>query len=391
MAVKGVFASDQNIQASRKGDFAAGLLQVVPTGSARLLSLSAGMEEKDAIDTITTWFEENHLSGRNTITNNAGTGTTMVFSDATQVEVGQVYMAEASGEYVFIDAITGSSATVTRGFGDTSPGALDGSVTPVPLQLITQATEEASARPVAIANIGFPRFNYIQTLRHAWDVSGVAQAVEYHTGPVVAKNKRDAALFHAEAIERAIIWGKKAIGTLNSRVFRTMDGIRYQLSSNIASQASDTDWDDLDTFLQAIFEKNIKGKPNERIVFCGNTVVRVLNKIARLDGITNLVPGETSFGLKVTKWETPFGDISLMTHPLMNESPLWTKDMLVIHPGAVRMRWLRRTFEDSYDRDGTRAGVDADFGVMTSDCCIEYMAEATGGYYSGIDTAAATA
>ena len=44
MAVKGVFASDQNIQGTRRGDFAGALLRVMPTGTAQLLALSAGME-----------------------------------------------------------------------------------------------------------------------------------------------------------------------------------------------------------------------------------------------------------------------------------------------------------------------------------------------------------
>ena len=34
MAVKGVFASDSNVQGTRRGDFATALLYVDPTGSA---------------------------------------------------------------------------------------------------------------------------------------------------------------------------------------------------------------------------------------------------------------------------------------------------------------------------------------------------------------------
>ena len=75
-----------------------------------------------------------------------------------------------------------------------------------------------------------------------------------------------------------------------------------------------------------------------------------------------------------------------MTHPLFNESPVWTKDLHVLHPGAIRTRWLRKTHHDGYDGDGRRAGRDADYGVFTSELCIEYMSEKTGGRYTGIDT-----
>ena len=391
MSVKGVFASDQNIAGSRKGDFASGILMTMPTGSAPLLALSAGMESVDAHDTVVTWFEENHLSGRINITNNAGTGTTINVDDSSQVTAGLVYLIEATGEYIYVESIAGLVATVLRGFGSTSPQAIDGSGTAEPMQRIASAHEEGSPKPVAIANLGFPRFNYMQIFRNPWDVTGTARAVEYHTGDLVAKNKRDAGIYHAEDMERAMIWGIQAIGIQNGKPFRTMAGIQEQITTNVTTQGANTTWDEIDQFLQDCFARNVKGKPNERIALVGNTVLAVLNKIARTDGNMtqiNLVTGQTDFGIKIVKWMTPYGDVSLLTHPLFNESPLWTKDMLILHPGVMRTRYLRRTHEDTNDKDGTRAGVDADFGVLTTEMCIEYRAEITGGLFTGIDTAA---
>lgn len=389
MAVKGVFASDQGIQGDRKGDFASALLQVDPTGTAPLFALSSGMESADAADTVVTWFEENHISGRINVTNNATTGTTLTVDDVSHVVAGQVFLIEATGEYVFVASVSGNDLTVIRGFAGTTNTTINGSSTPVPIQRIGTAHEEGSSRPVAVANLGFPRFNYMQIFRNVWDVTGTARSVEFYTGNLVAKNRRDASLFHAEDIEKSLWFGRKEIGVKNNKPFRTMDGILVQITTNVTSQSSNTKQSDIDAFLQSIFTYNIKGKPNERIAFCGNTVVTTIQKIAALNGVNNLSPGQTEFGFKITKWMTPFGDISLMTHPLFNESPLWTKDLHVLHPGAFRMRWLRRTKHDPYDRDGSRAGVDADFGIFTSELTCEYRAERTGGKYTGIDTAAA--
>lgn len=388
MAVKGVFASDQGIQGDRKGDFASALLQVHPTGTAPLLALSSGMESSGAADTVITWFEENHISGRINLTNNAGTNTSIIVDDVSIVVPGAIFILEASGEYVFVQSISGSTLTVIRGFAGTTNTAIDGSSTAKPIQRIATAQEEGSAKPVAVANLGFPRFNYTQIFRNAWDVTGTARHVDFHTGDLVAKNKRDAGFFHAEDIERAIWFGRKSIGVKNNKPFRTLDGVLAQITTNVTSQSTNTKQEDLNAHFQAVFERNIKGKPNERIVFCGNTVITTINTIAHLDGVNNLSPGQTDFGFKVTKWMTPYGDLSLMTHPLFNESPVWTKNMYTLHPGAIRMRWLRRTHEDTNDRDGTRAGADADFGVFTSELSVEYKAELTGGKYTGIDTAA---
>ncbi len=390
MSVKGIFSSDQNIQGTRKGDFAGALLRTQPTGSAPLLALTAGMMSKDAVDTVITWFEENHLAGRIGVVSNSGLSNVLDVSsqDATQILPGNIYLVESSGEHLFVEGVVGIQMTVVRGFAGTTAVSIDGSITPEPLQRLGSAHEEGSGKPIALANIGFPRFNYVQIFRNAWDVTGTARAVEYLTGDIVAKNKQDAAIFHAEDIERSLHFGRKTVAIQNGKPFRTMDGIRTQIVTNVQAQGADTSWDDIDAFLQAIFSINIKGKPNERIALGGNTVISVLNKIGRLDGEMQITVGQTDFGLEINKWRTPYGTISLLTHPLYNENPTWTKDMVILHPGAMRTRWLRRTHESNSDRS---EGNDSDFGVITSEMTCEYMAEATGGVYTGIDTAVATA
>jgi hypothetical protein len=388
MAVQGVFASDQGIQGGRMGDFASGLLQTMPTGSAPMLALSSGMNSADASDTVITWFEENHMSGRTRITNNAGVGTLFTVENASEYVQGVVALVESTGEMVFVEAIAGNDITVTRDLNGVGAAAVDGSVTPEGLQRIGNAREEGSDRPVAITNVGFPRLNYMQIFRNTWDVTQTARAINYRTGDIAAKSKADAAILHAEDIERSILFGIKTTGTLNGKPFHTMDGIINMLSTNIYSQTTNTTWNNLDTFLQAVFSYNIKGKPNERIAFGGNTVLSVMNQIARLDSQLNISVGEGAFGLKIFRWISPYGDIILQTHPMFNENPVWTQNLLVLHPGAVRTRYLRRTSEDPNDKAGSRNGVDADFGVITTEMSVEYKAEATGGYYTGIDTAA---
>ncbi len=389
MAVAGVFASDQNIVGTRRGDFASAILQVMPTGSAPLLALSAGMETKPANDTIVTWFEENHVSGRVQVSSfvTDGDGTGFVLTDASSFVVGTILLNDTTGEYVFVTAVSGNTITVTRGFAGSTAVTV---TTSHFFQRIGTGHEEGSARPVAIANLGFPRYNYVQIFRNAWNLTGTAMAVEYITGSIIAKNKADAANYHAEDIERSIIWGRRQISVLNSQPFRTMDGINSQITTNVSVGDANMQWSEIDLFLRNVFSRNIRGKPNERIGFCGNTVLGVLNEIAIRSSVVNIEPGQTQFGMNVSKWITPYGNISLLTHPLMNESPVWTQELYVYHPGAIRTRYLRRTHEDNYDKDGSRAGVDADFGVITTEMTVEYRAELTGGRYTAISGASTT-
>lgn len=386
MAVQGIFASDSNIPGSKKGDLASGLLQTEQTGDAPLFALTSGMNSADASDVIVSWFEENPLTGRALITNNATTGATLIVADATELVAGCVCLIETTGEYVFVQSISSNTLTVTRGFGSTTVTSIDGSGTNIGLQRIGNANEEGSSKGTSLANLGAPRFNYMQIFRTPWDVTRTARQIDYHTGDIVAKNKQDAALLHAADIERSLMFGVMAVGVMNGKPFRTMKGITKQLSTNVTAQpdANGTSWAQLDAFLQNVFSRNIKGKPNERLVWCGNTVVNAIQQIARLNSTTQIMPGVKKFGMNVREWETPFGTINLMTHPMFNQSPLWTQDLLIVHPGAIRTRYLSRTFEDAYDKNGTRAGVDGDFGIWTTEMSVEYKAEATGGYYSGI-------
>jgi hypothetical protein len=217
-----------------------------------------------------------------------------------------------------------------------------------------------------------------------WSVTGTTKAVQYWTGDKVAKNRADAALQHGEDIERSLWFGRMALGVVNNMPYRTMNGLDSLITTNVTAAGGTTNWTQLDAFLQGVFSKNIKGKPNERIAFTGNGGLSVVQQIARLNSTVFIEAGQTEFGLNITKWITPYGNISLMTHPLFTENPLWTKDLRILHPGAVTMRWLRRTTEDAYDENGTRAGVDADYGVYTSELSLEYDLERTGGRLTGL-------
>lgn len=386
--IRGVFTSDAGITGDRQGDFAAGILTVNPTGSAPLFALTSGMPSAPCTDVIINWFEENHISGRTGVASFStdGDGTGIVLDDASGYTPSTILLVQETGEYLFIYAVAGNTVTVARGFGGSTAVTI---LNTHNVQRIGTAHEEGSSRPTAIANLGRPVFNYVQIFRNAWDVTGTAKAVKFHTGSQVAKSKADAATFHSEDIERSLIWGIQHIGTLNNQPFRTMKGINNQITTNIDVQDATTSWAEVQTFLRGIFSRNIQGKPNERVAFCGNMALQVLNDIALSIAHLNISVGQTDFGLNVHTLITPFGKISLMTHPLMVENPVWTKELYVYHPGAIRTRYLRKTFLDDYDEEGTRAGVDADFGVYTTELSVEYRAELTGGRMTNLTAAAA--
>lgn len=398
--IQGIYASNQGIVGERTGDFASAVLLKNPTGTALMLALTAGMGKAPARDTIFTWFEDAHQSGRGAIAS-GGTTTTITVDDGSRYIPNQVLMIEETGEYVFVTAVVGNALTVIRGMGGTPITSVNNTMH---TQLIGNAHEEASGMPTAVTQQGSPRMNYTQIFRNSWAVSGTVKAIDFRTGNKVAKNKRDCAMYHAEDMERSMLWGVKDIRTINGKPFRMTDGIKTQITqyggqvlaansakpggSPVAGQMSQYD---LSEYFRKVFSKNVKGQPNERISIGGDITLQVLNQMAILDSTYQITQGETKLGINIATFVTPWGTIKHMTHPLMNENPVWQKEMYTLHPGAIRRRVLRETFEEGYDTNGNRINaVDADQGLVTTEMGIEVGAADVMGYITNMAVAVAS-
>lgn len=387
--IPGIFASNQAVMGDRVGDFASTMLRIDPQGSALLLMLSSGMSREDAVDTVTNWFEDAHQAMRSVVTvgGNSAAGSITV-TDGSMFVKNQILLVDGTGEHLLVTAVNGNVLTITRGIGATTPATITASTHSV--QSIGNAHPEASVMPPAITQQGALRINYTQIFRNAWGVSGTAKAVKFKTGNRVANNKRQAAGFHAEDMERAFWFSRKHITAVDGNPFRIADGLVPQIeqygglvttanSGSVAGQIMHSDWED---FLRKIFAYNIKGQPNERLVIGGDIAMLQLNNMARLDGIQELQAGDNKFGLKMTQTITQFGTVNFMTHPLFVENPMWQKDVYVLHPGGIGKKVLRETFEDNFDQNGNRFnGVDADQGVITTEACLKVGAAKTMGIY----------
>lgn len=394
MAVQGIFASNQGIVGERVGDFSSAVLMTNPTGNSPLLGLTAGMPKESTQDTTFTWFEDAHQSGRQACVS-GGTTTTVVVADASFYVPNSILLVEETGEHLFVTAVAANSLTVIRGLAGTTITSITSSHH---VQKIGNAFEEASAMPTPVTQQGAPRFNITQIFRNGWAISGTAKAVKYLTGSKLAYNKKMCAAYHAEDIERSFIWGKKALTTLNGKQFRTTDGILTQIEqyggtvqSAASSGAGDLSRKDFEAFIQLVFAYNVMGEPNERVAFIGNMALAAMQKWAWLDGTYQFSSGETKLGIKINEVMTPFGTLKLMTHALMNENPVWTHELYVLHPGGIKKRMLRDTFPENYDKHGNGvAGKDADEGCITTEGGIQVGAARTMGIMRNIQAGIAT-
>lgn len=382
----GIFTSNSGINGEAVQSFSNKIYTSGFVGTAPMLALSSGMRKAKLTSIITHWFEDAEEVYRTTITNNAANGTTIVISGGMPILPNTVVRVETTGEYMLVTAVAGNSLTVVRGFANTQVQGIDGSSTAVGLQIIAQAHKEGSDAPTAMKKVGYPVMNYSQIFRNTWSNTRTAKQIDWHTGNRVEKNKRDCITKHAQDIENALIFGKKSLFNIDGSQAHTMEGLVGHIKTNVAVQAGGSlSFDDFEAFIAEVFAHNIEGEPNERLAFCGNTVIRVMNQLARKTGQLNIVVGQNDFGTEINTIKTSFGTLKLLTHPLFNQSPVWSQNLVVFHPGACELKYM----EDAAVEEISGDGRDGDAGVITSELTMEYHCEKTAGLMTGISKIAA--
>lgn len=376
----GIFTSNSGINGERVDSFASRIYKFGYAGTAPMLALSSGMAKQQLKAKIVHWFEEEEYSGHIDIVNNAGTGNTITFKSGTVLPKSILYV-ESTGERMYVTAASGLTVTVQRGFAGTPITSIDGSTTAVGAFVIGSSFEEASDAPAPMMTVGYPMMNYSQIFRDSWANSRTATKIDWHTGDKVAKNKQDAISNHAKGIERALLFGCRSMFTTDGRQNSTMDGLVNMIKTNVATTADGKlSWFDLIDFVAQLYEYNVDGQPQERVAFCGNNVVSVINKLIYNRNDVRMVVGQTDYGIKVNTIHTAFGDLTLLTHPMFNASPTWRNNLLVYHPGAVTLDYM----DDALITDSTPPGMDGEKYTITSELTMEYACEKSAGLFTNI-------
>jgi hypothetical protein len=86
---------------------------------------------------------------------------------------------------------------------------------------------------------------------------------------------------------------------------------------------------------------------NEKLAFCGSGALLGIQTLAKAHGFVQLSPTLTSYGIKVVTWVTPFGTLSMKTHPLFSYDATTRNMMLIFEPAELSFKYILDTkFED---------------------------------------------
>ena len=367
-------SAPQNLNAL---SFAQAITRLMPNGTAPLFGLTSLLKDETASNIEHGYFSKTMIFPSVTSTSGDLVGaTTLTVNAYTDIVPGDLILNERTGEVILVTATpTATTLTVQRAVGTTAAAAINAADV---MRTVGNAFEEGSVRPSAVAVIAARYVNNTQIFRNSWAVTKTAAAIPQIAGSgYVSESKQDCAALHAMAIEKALFFGQKFMGTRNGQPFHTMEGIIARVnaaaSGNITTLGSTTNWTQLEAALDKTLETVTDPKGgNIRTMFVGGTARRVIHNIARLNATYQITTNETAWGLQIDTIRTPRGTFEMIEHPLFNAyggTSMWAKMAVIADLNAFSLAYLRKTSDASYNSAGALVdnGVDAEGGTLTTE------------------------
>ena len=367
-------SAPQNLNAL---SFAQAITRLMPNGTAPLFGLTSLLKDETASNIEHGYFSKTMIFPF--VTSSAAAlaaDTSITVAAYDNIVPGDLLMNERTSEIVLVTALTSATVlAVTRAVGTVAAAAVNsGDV----WRTVGNAFEEGSVRPSAVAIIAARYVNNTQIFRNSWAVTKTAAAIPQIAGSgYVSESKQDCAALHAMAIEKALFFGQKFMGTRNGQPFHTMEGIVARVnaaaSGNVTTLGATTNWTQFEAALDKTLETVTDPKGgNIRTMFVGGTARRVIHNIARLNSTYQITTNETGWGLQIDTIRTPRGTFEMIEHPLFNAygaASTWAKMAVICDLNAFSLAYLRKTSDAGYNSAGALVdnGVDAEGGTLTTE------------------------
>ena len=367
-------SAPQNLNAL---SFAQAITRLMPNGTAPLFGLTSLLKDETASNIEHGYFSKTMIFP--SVTSTAGDlvgAATLTVNAYTDIVPGDLILNERTGEVILVTATpTATTLTVQRAVGTVSAAAINAADV---MRTVGNAFEEGSVRPSAVAIIAARYVNNTQIFRNSWAVTKTAAAIPQIAGSgYVSESKQDCAALHAMAIEKALFFGQKYMGTRNGQPFHTMEGIIPRVNAaaagNVTTLGATTNWTQFEAALDKTLETVTDPKGgNIRTVFVGGTARRVIHNIARLNSTYQITTNETGWGLQIDTIRTPRGTFEMIEHPLFNAyggASMWAKMAVIADLNAFSLAYLRKTSDAGYNAAGALVdnGIDAEGGTLTTE------------------------
>jgi hypothetical protein len=260
---------------------------------------------------------------------------------------------------------------------------------------IGNINSEGGVMPSAIAYDPTKYYNYTQIFRTPLSITRTARMTRLRTGDAYKEAKREALELHSVEMEKAFIWGIPTEGTGdNGKPERTTGGLIYNIltnggiTSDFSTQTTFTNATWLDAgeeWLDYQLEQIFRYGAGDKLAFCGSGTILQINKLIKEYGNYTFTPATKSYGLQVNQWQTPFGVINMMTHPLFSYEATNRNSMVIFEPKDLKYRFITdTTFYAEGDKQNTGRGrIDGTDEEYLTEAGLEFHFPSKCGYLNG--------
>lgn len=322
------------------------ILLLFPNGKAPLTAIMSKLSSEPVDDPIFHWFEKDVPVQRIATTASASSSaTTLTVADSSVFKGGHVIMEEVTLEKMLVvaDPTSATTISVQRGFGVTAAAAVTSGDN---LLIIGNANSEGATSPNVVSYSPTSPSNNTQIFRNALYLTRTAMKTRLRTGNSREEAKRETLELHSLELEKAFIFGEPFSSTgANGQPMLTTGGV----ISFLGADGTFTNiWDfSVLTFNIANWENTLelffRYGASEKLLLAGSTVINQLNQLVKKSSVMNLVPGDTSYGMKIREYETPFGTLYVKMHPLLSIHPTFKSWALGLDVSKLRFRYIDDT------------------------------------------------
>jgi hypothetical protein len=406
------------------------ILYLYPNGAAPLTGILSKMGNEAVNDPEFNWWTKSLPTQRGAVTgvytdsalstaytSGAIAGATlyvkMSAADVSQFRPGhQVLLRDASDLTVDVNVkvtdkvVNGASSYIACYLLEADDNSSLGDLSDCDVALVIgNVNPEGGAMPDSIAYDPVKWYNYTQIFRTPLSMTRTAMQTRLRTGDQYKEAKREALELHSIEMEKAFLFGIATERTGdNGKPERTTLGIvpaikggytgmggsggtvsNYTLATGYAGQTwvqKGEEW--LDAQLEAIFRYG----SGDKLAFCGSSVLMAINSLIKNNADYALTSATESYGIKVTKWQTVFGTINLINHPLFSYEATMRNSCVILEPKDIKTRTIQDTMfkpDKSYKEGSwtTRDGIDEEY---LTEVGLEYHNPIGWGYLNGFGT-----
>ena len=229
---------------------------------------------------------------------------------------GDVIMNARTGERMIVGTVAATTIQLaTRSVGGTVAAAwADGDG----IYIIGNVNEENSGARNVNTTKTSPESNYTQIFKDSLAITGTQKEANVHGPKDLAYQRAKKATEHALQIEKAFWFGEKGVDTGGTQGHprRTTGGILEFIeagNSYVQNQGGILTAPDFNTFLREGFTYG----DGKKTLIGGGVILQAISEIAR--GQLRTKSNATSYGMKISEWTTPFGEINVVYNPLFVE------------------------------------------------------------------------